>query len=396
MRLHSRGIACGVSKPALGRLTTVPIADRGTRQSYIIYGEPDALTKFEDYEGYAAALCKGDFGGSPIPLPVVESVRDLDWLGDGDVVHLRPDGSLNVLFRRSSRHNTILATERCNSRCLMCSQPPRNIDDSYRAQLVLRLIELIDPSADQVTLSGGEPTLLGDRFIEIAAKFARALPNTALHVLSNARLFKDAAFAQQLAAVNHPDLVLGIPLYSDVDTIHDFVVQAQGAFFDTIEGLYNLAERGLRLEIRIVLTQQTYQRLPQWAEFVYRNFPFVEHVALMGLEPVGLAKANHSDVWIDPARYSRQLEEAALALALRGMNVSVYNHQLCVLPRSLWPYAVRSISDWKNVYHQDCGCCGARSYCGGFFESALERDGMRPTPVGPLSSEAEAHLKARV
>jgi len=36
--------------------------------------------------------------------------------------------------------------------------------------------------------------------------------------------------------------MLGIPLYSDIDDEHDFVVQASGAFEETLHGLYNLAE----------------------------------------------------------------------------------------------------------------------------------------------------------
>lgn len=43
---------------------------------------------------------------------------------------------------------------------------------------------------------------------------------------------------------------------------------------------------------------------------------------------------NVSDLWIDPWDYREKLEEAVLALADRGMTVSIYNHQLCTLPRS--------------------------------------------------------------
>ncbi len=32
----------------------------------------------------------------------------------------------------------------------------------------------------------------------------------------------------------------------------------------------------------------------------------------------------------------------------------IYNHQLCLIPRELWPWTVRSISDWKNEYHPEC------------------------------------------
>jgi hypothetical protein len=54
------------------------------------------------------------------------------------------------------------------------------------------------------------------------------------------------------------------------------------------------------------------------------------------------------------------------------MNVSIYNHQLCVLDRALWPLARRSISDWKNVYLPACNDCSVLTECGGFFQSGTK------------------------
>ena len=36
------------------------------------------------------------------------------------------------------------------------------------------------------------------------------------------------------------------------------------------------------------------------ADFIVRNLPFVERVALMGLEITGLTRANLEELWIDP------------------------------------------------------------------------------------------------
>jgi His-Xaa-Ser system radical SAM maturase HxsC len=317
---------------------------------------------------------------------------NLDYLTEGDVVSLSHSGAVHVLFRRTSPHNTILLTEQCNSFCLMCSQPPKKEDDSYRISQVLRLLELIDPSAREIGLSGGEPTLLGDSFLAIVAKARDSLPHTALHVLSNGRLFKNPDFAQRLASIGHPDLMLGIPLYSDVDTIHDYVVQAAGAFHETMRGLHNLGASGVRLEIRVVLHKQTYRRLPRLAEFIWRNLPFVDHVALMGLEMFGFTPRNLDVLWIDPWEYAAELEEAALSLAACGMRVSIYNHQLCTIPRSLWPFARKSISDWKNVYLEACTHCAAKPYCGGFFQSATKQHSAHITPIQGLSAAAQVFL----
>lgn len=97
----------------------------------------------------------------------------------------------------------------------------------------------------------------------------------------------------------------------------------------------------------------------------------------MGLEVIGFAKPNIDALWIDPLDYADELENAVSLLATAGMNVSIYNHQLCTLPRSLWPYSRRSISDWKNEYARECEHCSVQSQCGGFFTWNLDRHRSR-------------------
>jgi His-Xaa-Ser system radical SAM maturase HxsC len=197
-------------------------------------------------------------------------------------------------------------------------------------------------------------------------------PETYLHMLTNGRIFAWSSFTARLAKLKHPNFMLGIPVYSDDSTIHDYVVQAQGAFDQTVIGLQQLARFGVRVEIRVVLHAITVPRLLQLAEYIYRNLTFAEHIALMGLENIGYAPRNMDKLWIDPHDYQDLLESAVEFLATRGMNVSIYNHQLCVLRKSLWKFARKSISDWKNLYLDECDLCGERDDCGGFFKWATK------------------------
>jgi len=307
-------------------------------------------------------------------VPTVVLPAAYGYLSDGDVLRIAPHRhGVRVLYRRKARPNGILLTEQCNHYCLMCSQPPKDIDDSWIAKQTLELIPLIDQETPELILTGGEPTLLGEDFLSILEACRSWLPRTAVHVLSNGRRFADPDFAQRYAEVRHPDLMVGIPLYSDLSTEHDYVVQADGAFDETIRGILNLKRLGQRVEIRVVIHKQTYERLFMLAEFIARNLLFVDHVALMGLEITGLTRFNLSDLWIDPVDYREQLWRAVSHLSSHRMNVSVYNHQLCVLDRRAWPYAKKSISDWKNEYFAECDDCQVRDRCGGFFSSARLR-----------------------
>jgi Arylsulfatase regulator (Fe-S oxidoreductase) len=112
----------------------------------------------------------------------------------------------------------------------MCSQPPKNIDDSWIVDDVLAAIPLIDPSTQEIGFTGGEATLLGDDFFRILRAMRSYLPKTAIHILSNGRLFATPEFAKRYADIRHSDIMVGIPIYSDVSTIHDYVVQSNGAF----------------------------------------------------------------------------------------------------------------------------------------------------------------------
>ena len=290
---------------------------------------------------------------------------------DGDVIRLNPaSGAIRVLYRIDANANSILVTERCNSFCLMCSQPPRNIDDSYLIAETVELIKLIDRSTSEIGITGGEPTLLGEGLLKIIKASKSYLPETALHILSNGKTFQDQSYTAQLAAINHHDMMIGIPLYSDIPSIHDYVVQSENAFHQTIRGILNLKRHQQKVEIRIVIHKQTYERLPELCRFIGRNLQFVDHVALMGLEMMGFAKANKDLLWLSPLDYSHQLEEAVDILELYKINHSIYNHPLCLTPETVWDKCVKSISDWKNDYTDECGRCLVREQCGGLFSSS--------------------------
>ena len=315
-------------------------------------------------------------------VPAAHLAATFDYLGDGDVISMEPEhGRLRTLFRKKARYNSFLLTERCNNNCLMCSQPPRNVADGWIVDEILAAMPLIDRDAGEIGFTGGEPTLLGERFLELVRATESFLPRTSLHILSNGRSFADEALARELAKIRHHDLMLGIPVYSDLAHLHDHVVQADGAFDETIRGILNLKRHGVRVEIRSVLQQHTVARLPQFARFVTRNLRFVDHVALMGLELTGFARANLESLWIDPADYQAELTEAVGILHRAHVHVSIYNSQLCVLDRELHRFARRSISDWKQQYMPDCEGCSLLDACGGFFASAEIRYSRAIKPV---------------
>ena len=92
----------------------------------------------------------------------------------------------------------------------------------------------------------------------------------------------------------------------------------------------------------------------------------------MGMETTGLARENLSILWIDPYNYMKPLKEAVQILHRANMNVSIYNHQLCLMPRQLWRFSRKSISSWKNIYIEICNDCREKENCCGFFSTSGE------------------------
>jgi His-Xaa-Ser system radical SAM maturase HxsC len=387
MRLHEHARVAGVHRTMIGRVARVPLADPVARAEAWLLTHDGVL--LDDPRDYLGVLALGERPHADVAMAY--GLRQLDYLDDGDVVAVDPNAFVRTLYRRASPHNFILVTDQCNSYCLMCSQPPKEIDDFNRLEEHFRLIDLIDPATAELGITGGEPTLFRDGFLELITRCKDRLPSTALHVLSNGRLFFYRRFAEKLGTIAHPDLMLGIPLYSDIDTQHDHIVQARGAFEETVLGFQHLSRYDVRIEIRVVLHALSIPRLPQLATFIVRNFPYACHVALMGLEMVGLVHQNLGELWIDPADYQDQLLRASEILCDAGMNVSIYNHQLCVLDRRLWPLATKSISDWKNIYLPACNGCSAMDACGGFFQSATKVHSAHIKPlITPASSPASS------
>jgi His-Xaa-Ser system radical SAM maturase HxsC len=322
------------------------------------------------------AVAEGQFGA------VVRLGPEFDYLDDGDVLGIDPHSRrVRVLYRRGSRHNFFLVTERCNHYCLMCSQPPKDVDDSWLLRRIEKALPLLAKETPSIGFTGGETLTDWRAVIQLLGVARDQLPDTAVHVLTNGRAFADPAVTRAWANLRHPNLTAGIPIYAAVDYVHDHVVQAENAFDETVLGILRLRDAGQRVEIRIVLHQLSIPYLVETARWIARNLPFVDHVALMGLENTGFAIANHDQLWIDPVDYRDTLADAVELLDASRLPVSIYNLPFCVLKKSVWRFARQSISDWKNAYLAQCEICAAKPQCAGFFSSGRPRNSRAIRPI---------------
>ena len=315
--------------------------------------------------GYCATITTNtSFNNKGKACCIVESIENFN---EGDVVVVNKNGEIIFVYEINSTHNSIFVTGKCNHRCIMCPQPPV-LQEKDMTPFNMQLISLFDKNTFEVGITGGEPTLIGDNLFVLVKHIQKELPKSAISILSNGVKFADRNYSMKLAKCHHHDLQIDVPLFSDVAEEHNRIVGAN-TFYKTVQGLYNLALFRQRIGLRIVVHKQTYKRLPQLADYIYHNFPFVSQVAFIQMETIGMAENNIEELWIDPHDYNTELREAILLLADRGLNPVIYNAQLCVLPKDIRHYAQRSISDWKDIYLSECDGCSLRGKCAGFFES---------------------------
>ena len=294
----------------------------------------------------------------------------LESIEDGDVALNSGRGKLRVILTKRSSFNTLLVTERCDNRCLFCSQPPKEHDDSWLLVQAALAIATFD-SQDTIGISGGEPLLYGDGFIQFLRILVELAPGTPLHILTNGRKFSDLEFTKSVALLcKSLNVTFGIPLYSAEAGKHDELVGAVGAFDQTIRGLINSGNIGLSVELRIIPTQLNMDELPYLVELVTRSFSGVSQISVMNLEPTGWAKHNWSKLYASPETYTESLNSAVLVASRARLPIILFNYPLCHIPLDLHRYAVMSISDWKNYYPDECGQCALRSTCGGYFVSS--------------------------
>lgn len=304
-----------------------------------------------------------------------------DSVEDGDIGIVNNGQMVRVILSRRANHNTILVTERCNNLCLFCSQPPKKGNDDELLVNSALAIAAFDYEG-VIGISGGEPLIYGEEFLNFLRFVVDNAPRTALHVLTNGRRFSDTGYATKMRDITqYLDITFGIPLYGTTATIHDDLVGCTGAFNETMRGLINAGNLGMRIELRVIPTRQNITQLPDLVEYVSRVFSNVSQISVMGLESIGWARKHWDKISIDnysSANVFIQLNDAATR---SGIPLVFFNYPKCQLPRELWPLAVQSISDWKNYYPIECETCTLKSTCAGYFSSSTGRFHQVPRPI---------------
>lgn len=235
----------------------------------------------------------------------------------------------------------------------------------------MKYIDYLPFDLEYLVITGGEPTLQTDLFLESLDRVKEKFPYTQVLLLTNGRSLSDKWLFEQVYQRHPNNFRIAIPIHGDNPELHDYVTRVSGSFEQTILALRRLMNSDINIEIRIVVTKVNCDNLLGIAKLITSKLSRVFCVNFIGLEPRGNCALNFDSVYIDHRSSFQKSKPAIDHLVTSGYDVGLYNYPLCAVDKEYWFIANKSISGYKNVYHTDCDRCRVKEICGGFFTAAM-------------------------
>jgi len=175
----------------------------------------------------------------------------------------------------------------CNNNCLSCPQAHnKHLGDLSTEQIKKNLDIGISDDANEVVLTGGEPTIRND-IIDII-EYAKNIGYKNIQLQTNGRRFYYKTFTQSL--INAGVTEFAPAIHGHVAKIHDYITSSPGAFDQVVCGIKNLKSLNQRVIINSVITKLNYKHLGELAQlFIDLN---VDQFQLAFIHPVGNAWEN--------------------------------------------------------------------------------------------------------
>lgn len=316
-------------------------------------------------------------------VPFLTDTKSIKTLVNNDIIEITPLKNIaRVLFRADSGDNALVITNNCNCNCIMCPESfTIRQGPALALDKIINFVKLIDANTKFLCITGGEPTLLKEKLFTILDECRNRLPNTNFTFLTNARMLSYKDYAKEFNQHRPQHLLVGVALYGPDSEIHDFITNTAGSFVQTVKGIKNLLEVGIRTEIRIVISKLNYKAIFNLSNYIIKHFPDVLRVNIMALEMLGNAIINKGDVWVGYDEMSTAVSEASINLIKNGIHTYLYNFPLCFVNENLWSITIKSISDYKVRYYTECETCGVKEKCGGLFSSTINLKEIKVNPI---------------
>jgi len=150
----------------------------------------------------------------------------------------------------------------CNNKCLFCVQGDKRYDYPDKSTVeVKKILDGAREDADSIVFTGGEVTVRKD-FPELVAH-AKTLGFRVIQIQTNGRAFASMPYAEKIVEAGGNEFSPAI--HGHTPELHDYLVNAKGAFKQTVKGIQNLKALGQPVIMNSVITRPNYRHLPDTA-----------------------------------------------------------------------------------------------------------------------------------
>jgi radical SAM protein with 4Fe4S-binding SPASM domain len=349
-----------------------------------------------------------------------------DYTHTSDQLHelIKPDGAcpihdlnLELIPPFSSKPSApyrmdLAITYRCNNDCSHCYNARSRDYPELSTKNWFQILDLLwEIGIPHIVFTGGEPTLRAD----LPDLIAHAEHNGQITgINTNGRRLSDRHYVDSLvnAGLDH----VQITLESHNPNIHDAMVNARGAWKQTIAGIQNALETPLYVMTNTTMLSNNSPYLKQTLEFlasigvptiglnaliysgngcsVNTGIAESELTSLLDIARVIVSEHDQRLIWYTPTQYCN-FDPMQLELGVKGCTAAMYN--MCiepngdVIPCQSYYQTLGNIliTHWTNIWNHDlsislrerknipekCMVCSLVSECGGGCPLVMKRKG---------------------
>lgn len=290
----------------------------------------------------------------------------------------------------SGKHAIIQVDNQCNHLCVFCSVSSKDKKEIDFNEVKQKIDFFIGRGVDQLTLSGGEPTLNKDliRILE----YAKEKNIKKINLQTNGILLSNPKFLKKIIDAFPVDFLVSFHA-SDKD-IYAKLTGMRDDFHLALKSIESINKLRYGMHgIGIVINSLNYKHLKEHVQFCHENFPNITLYNLIYIDPVNRAKENKWTL-IRLSESELYLYKALEYLKSKNLKIIIDRVPLCYL-RGYEEYSANTreiiqssgtfyfkindndyeYSSSRHNLNKTCDICSVKKICGGLPKNYIDEFG---------------------